>query len=217
MHHGGPARRYLPTLAGGVLLPLLVVSSAVSGEWETMRENYENALKANEKRIQEIEAKERGIPDQQQRSDKITRDKVASIRAALKAGGKGKDLAEAADKASGDAGALAGLSRGQREYVDAVTSEWGAEGAERKRLREGTATAQKNIERVNANLTKAANATAAVTPSNALEKAARIEAAVTEAGDRLRARWQLEQAAREREAKQREREGAERARSSGSK
>jgi hypothetical protein len=40
---------------------------------------------------------------------------------------------------------------------------------------------------------------------------------MTEAGDRLRARWQLEQAAREREAKQREREAAERARSSGAK
>jgi len=36
---------------------------------------------------------------------------------------------------------------------------------------------------------------------------------VTEAGDRLRARWQLEQAARERETKQREREAGERARS----
>ena len=56
-----------------------------------------------------------------------------------------------------------------------------------------------------------------VTSSDALEKATRIDAAMTEAGDRLRARWQIEQAARERETKQREREAAERARSSGSK
>ena len=33
-----------------------------------------------------------------------------------------------------------------------------------------------------------------VKPSDVLEKTARIEAAVTEAGERLRARWQLEQA-----------------------
>jgi len=75
------------------------------------------------------------------------------------------------------------------------------------------ATAQKNFERTNMNLSKAAKTPAArVNPSDALEKATRIEAAVTEAGDRLRARWQLEQAARERETKQREREAAERAR-----
>ena len=51
-----------------------------------------------------------------------------------------------------------------------------------------------------------------VKPSDVLEKATRIEAAVREAGERLRARWQLEQAARERERQQREREAAERAR-----
>ena len=39
-----------------------------------------------------------------------------------------------------------------------------------------------------------------------------IEAAVSEGSERLKARWQLEQAARERESKQREREAAERAR-----
>jgi hypothetical protein len=79
------------------------------------------------------------------------------------------------------------------------------------------AATQKNLERINAGLTRAASSTASVTSLNALEKATRIEAAMTEAGDRLRARWQLEQAAREREAKQREREAAERARSSGAK
>ena len=87
-----------------------------------------------------------------------------------------------------------------------------AEGAERKKLREAMATVQKNFERANANLTKAAKATAGLKPSDVLEKAAAIEAMVTEAGERLRARWQLEQATRERETKQREREAAERAR-----
>jgi hypothetical protein len=75
------------------------------------------------------------------------------------------------------------------------------------------AAAQKNLERANASLTKAARTDASQSPSEVLEKAARIDATVTEAGNRLRARWQNEQAARERETKQREREAGERARS----
>ena len=213
MHHGGPATRCLLTLMAGLLLALSAASDALAGEWEKIRESYDNALRTYDKRIGEIEAKERGVSDQQQRADKITRDKITSVRTSLKGGGKGKSLADAAEKASGDAKALADLSREQGEYLDVVTSEWGAEGAERKKLREAMATAQKNLERANTNLSKAAKATTAgVSSSDALEKATRIEVAVTEAGARLRARWQLEQAARERESKQREREAAERAR-----
>ena len=217
MHHGGPAERCLLTLMGAFLLPLLVASGAVSGELETVRSNYESALKANEKRIQEVEAKERGIPDPQQRAEKITRDKVAAARAALKGGGTGKSLPEPAEKVSGDPTALAELSREQSKYLDAATSDWGADGPERKRMRDATAATQKNIERVNASLTRAAKSVASLQASDSLETAARIEAAVNEAGNRLRARWQLEQAARERETKQREREAAERARGTGSK
>jgi hypothetical protein len=213
MHHGGPARRCLLTLMAGLQLALIAVSDAPAGEWEDIRESYGNTLRTYEKRIGEIEAKERGVPDQEQRADKITRDRVTSIRASLKGGGKGKSLAEAAEKASGDARALADLSREQRGSLDVVTGEWGAQGAERKKLREAMATVQKNFERVTANLARAATATtASVQPLDVLEKAARIDAAVSEAGERLRARWQREQAARERESTQREREAAERAR-----
>jgi hypothetical protein len=122
MHHDGPADRYLVTLMGAFLLPLLVASGAVGGDWETVRGNYENALKANDKRIQEIEAKERGILDPQQRAEKITRDKIAAARASLKGGGTGKSLAEAAEKVSGDPKALADLSREQSKYLDAATA-----------------------------------------------------------------------------------------------
>ena len=212
MDHGGPARRCLYTLIGGLLLALIPVSNAAPGEWDNIRDSYDNTLRANEKRIKEIEAKERGVTDQEQRADKITRDKIAATRSSLKSGGRGKSLAEAAEKASGDASVRADLYRDQGEYLDVVTRDWGAEGAERKKHREGMATVQKNFERASANLTKAAKAAEGVQPSDVVEKAARIEAAVTEAGDRLRARWQLEQAARERETKQREREAAERAR-----
>jgi hypothetical protein len=214
MRCDGPMRRSLPTLVAGLLLALSAVSNARAGEWETISESYGNAIKANEKRIGEITAKERAIADQQQRADKITSDKVASVRTLLKNSGKAKSLADAAEKASAEgATALTDLSREQAEYLAVIGGEWGADGAERKKLREAMAAAQKNLERANASLTKAARTDASRSPSEVLEKAARIDATVTEAGNRLRARWQNEQAARERETKQREREAGERARS----
>jgi len=199
------------------VLPLGGLSHAVSDELDVIRSNYESTLKANEKRIQEIEARERGMADPQQRAEKITQDKVAALRNSLKGDRTGRVLADAADKAANDPSAMADLSRESSKYLNVALSDWGAEGAERKRLREAMAAAQKNIESINTNLTRAAGATATVPAVHALEKAARIEAAMNEAADRLQARWQREQAAREREAKQREREAAERARSSGTK
>jgi hypothetical protein len=212
MDHGGPTGRCLTTLMAGLLLALSAASEGLAGEWEKLREGYDNALRTHEKRIGEIESKERGIADPERRAEKITRDRVSSVRVSLKGGGKGKSLADAAEKASDDPKAPADLSREQGEYLDVVQNEWGAEGTERNKLRDSMATVQKNFERVNANLTKAAKATEGLKPSDVLEKAAAIEAMVTEAGERLKARWQLEQAARERETKQREREAAERAR-----
>ena len=211
MHRNRPTRRSLPTLVTGLALALSAVSGATADEWEKISESYGNALKANEKRIGEITAKERSGPEQQ-RADKITSEKIASVRTSLKSSGKAKSLADAAEKAAaGGAAALTDLSREQGEYL-AVIGDWGAEGAERKKLREAMATAQKNLERANASLTKAARTAEGRSASEVLEKAARIDVTVTEAGDRLRARWQLEQAARERETRQREREAGERAR-----
>ena len=60
MHHGGPATRCLFTPDGGLLLALSAVADALAGEWEKIRENYDDALRTYEKRIEEIEAKERG-------------------------------------------------------------------------------------------------------------------------------------------------------------
>jgi hypothetical protein len=212
MPDSGPARRSLPTLLAGLLLALSPVADGRADEWEKLRESYDSILRTSEKRIGEIESRERGIVDQYRRAEKITRDKVASVRVSLKGGGKGKSLSDAAEKASGDPTALADLSREQGEYLDVVQNEWGAEGPERKKLREAMAAAQKNFERASTNLTNATKTAESMRASDVLEKAAAIEAMVTEAGERLRARWQLEQAAREREIKQRERDAAERAR-----
>jgi hypothetical protein len=78
------------------------------------------------------------------------------------------------------------------------------------------ASAQKNLERAGADLAmavEAAETTVARVPrSGVLEQVARLEAEAKEVGDRLRAIWQQEQAARERERLQRERAAAERER-----
>jgi hypothetical protein len=214
MHHGGTGRRCLDTLMACLLLTLIALPDALAGEWEKMRESYDSKLKANEKRIAEIEGKERGTPaDQEKRADMITRDRVTRIRASLKGGGKGKSLADAAEQASSAAVPLVDVYREQSEQLDIVTGEWGAEGAERKKLRDAIATLQKSFERINANLAGAAEVagatTARVQESGVLEKVTRIE----EAGERLRARWLRERALQERLREQREREAAERARS----
>jgi hypothetical protein len=103
------------------------------------------------------------------------------------------------------------VSREQGEYLDIVISEWGTEGAERKKLRESIATLQKNLESTNANLARviedAETATTRVPRSGVLDKVARLQAAEKE-----RTRWLREQAALERERQQRERGAAERER-----
>lgn len=90
-------------------------------------------------------------------------------------------------------------------------SEWEAEGAERRKLRESIAALRKSLERANADLATAIEVaettTMRVPQSGVLEKVARIEAAEKE-----RARWLREQAALDRERQQRERGAAERER-----
>jgi ABC-type transporter Mla subunit MlaD len=150
--------------------------------------------------------------DREKRADKITRDRITGIKGSLKGGGRARSLADAAERASGDARALSDVYREQGEYLDTVMSEWRTEGTERRKLRESIATLQKSLERANVNVTRAIEVaettTTRVPQSGVLEKVARMEAEEKE-----RARWQREQAARERERQQREREAAERERS----
>ena len=210
--HGSTGRGCLRTLMAGLLLSLVAVPDGLAGEWETMRENYDSKLRAQAKRITEIEARERGGPaDPEKRAEKITRDRITGIRSSLKGGAKARSLADTAERASGGARALSDVSREQGEYLDVVQGEWGVEGAERRKLRESTATLQKNLERANANLARvievAETTTMLVSQSGVLEKVGWLEAREKE-----RARWQRDQATRERERQQREREAAERER-----
>jgi hypothetical protein len=212
MRHGDPGRRWLHTLMACLLLSLIAAPNGLAGEWEHMRESYNDKLKAHARRIAEIEARERGAPaDRERRADKITRDRITGIKGSLKGGGRARSLAETVEKASGDASALMDVYREQGTHLDIVISEWGTEGTERRKLRESIATLPKNLERANASLARAievADATARrVAESGLPEKAGRIEAAEKE-----RARWLREQAALERERQQRERGAAERER-----
>jgi hypothetical protein len=210
MHHGGTGRRWLRPLGACLLLALIAAPDGFAGEWESLRESYDNKLRTHAKRIAEIEARERGA-DQEKRADKITRDRITGIKGSLKGGGKARSLAETAEKASGDARSLIDVFREQGEYLDVVIGEWGTEGAERKKLRESIPTLQKNLESTNANLARAIEdaetTTTRVPRSGVPEKVARIEAAEKE-----RAKWLREQAALDRERQLRERGAAERER-----
>jgi hypothetical protein len=210
MYHGGTGRRWLCSLGACLLLSLIAAPDGLAGEWESMRESYDNKLRTHAKRIAEIEGRERGA-DQEKRADKITKDRISGIKGSLKGGGKARSLAETAEKASGDARSLIDVSREQGEYLDLAISEWGTEGSERKKLRESLAILPKNLESANASLGRAIEAagttTVRVSRSGVLEKVARIEAAEKE-----RTRWLREQAALERERQQRERGAAERER-----
>jgi hypothetical protein len=129
MHDGGAGSRCLRTLTARLLLSVIAVSDGLAGEWENMRESYANKLRAQAKRIAEIEARERRVPaDQEKRADKITRDRITGIMGSLKSGGKTRSLADTAERASGDARALIDVYREQGEYLDIVMSEWEAEG-----------------------------------------------------------------------------------------
>jgi hypothetical protein len=103
MRQDSTGRRWLRTMMACLLLSLITVPDGLAGEWENMRESYDNKLRTHAKRIAEVEARERGVPaDQEKRADKITRDRIAGIKGSLKGGGKARSLAEAAEKASGD-------------------------------------------------------------------------------------------------------------------
>jgi hypothetical protein len=216
MGRGTEGRQWLDILTGCLLVLLVAVPAGRAGDWESLRESYDKKLKAHAKQIAEIETREpTGSDDPNQRAEKITRDRITAVRAALRGGGKARTLADTADQASVEPSASIDLSREQSEYFDIVTREWGPDGAERRRLRESPATLQKNFERANANVVRAterAEAMAGRGQAAVVERVARLEAEVKEAGDRLRARWQREQALRDRERDQREREAAERAR-----
>ena len=203
-------------IAGGIL-GLLVASGASGDEWDSLRDSYDRALRTHAKRIAEIEGKERATSqDAIARGDKVTRGRIAGIRAVPKGDTKARNLADAAERASRGSGGLEELSRAQAVGVDLELREWGPDGPERKQLRESMGRLQQNLERSKDSVASAADiamATAnAVPESGASENVAGIEDGVKEAGDRIRARWLNQQAALERERVERERNAAQRAR-----
>jgi len=228
MHHGKPGRRCLGTIMAFLMVSLIPIPGSAGSpssqeeearrrnEWDKVRENHERTIRRNEKRIADISTKEGGVSsDEETRAARITQERVAGIKASLKDGGRGKSLAQTAEKAGSEAGTLVELYKAQDEYLRIVTSEW-AEGADRKYLQEANTALQKNIEVINSHLAQvieAAQATSTrIRQSGVLEKAVQSEAAAREAGERLSARWERDRAALAREREQREREAGERAR-----
>lgn len=99
----------------------------------------------------------------------------------------------------------------RQKILDIATSEWAADGVERRKLRESLTTLEKNLTRATASMARAlkvAETTAMSLPHSGVpEKLARLEETEKE-----RARWLREQAVRDRERQQKEREAAERER-----
>jgi hypothetical protein len=195
-----------------LLVPLaLSAVPATAGEWETMRDSYDGAVKTYARRIAEIEARERAIADPDKRADKLTRDRIASIDASLKSGPRVRTLTEAADRGAADPKALAEVSQLLGEYLDGAGAEWRADGAERRKVRDALAALQRSLERAGTYLDRATEVAVAakrrVPQSGVPAKIARIEAEA-----KAKATWQQDQAARDRERKERERQAAERER-----
>lgn len=176
----------LHVLAAGLLFSLIAIPDGFAGEWEDMRDRFDNTVRAHAKRISELEARDRGAPtDPLKRAEKITRDRIAATEGSLKTGGKARSPDE--------------------------LTEWRADGAERKKLRESLATGQKNLEVANSSVGSAIevaeNTARRVPRSGVVEKVARMEGEA-----KARASWQREQDRLERERLQRERAAAERER-----
>ena len=99
----------------------------------------------------------------------------------------------------------------RQKILDIATSEWKADGVERRKLRESLATLEKNLTRATASMARALKiaetTTMSLPHSGVPEKLARLEETEKE-----RARWLREQAVRDRERQQKEREAAERER-----
>jgi hypothetical protein len=193
------------------LLPLFAAGPAAAGEWETVRDNYDGALKTYARRIAEIEARERAIQDPTKRADKITRERVASLDPSLKSGPRPRGLAEAADRAAADPKALPEVSRLLAEYLDGAGAEWRADGAERRKMREALVALQKELDRAGVSLDRAIDV-AVATKRRVPQSGVPAKVAHMEAEAKARASWQQEQATRERERRERERQAAERER-----
>jgi hypothetical protein len=177
-------------LAAALPLAWITVAPAQAGEWETVRDNLEAAVRAHAARIADLEARERGVRDPERRAEKITRDRAASLEAVFKGGRMPPNPAQ---------------------RLATVTNEWRADGPERRALRESLATLQKNLERANASLGRTTDVAEAaehrLARSGVLQKVRRLEEE-----EKARVQWQLDQAARERERLQRERQTGERER-----
>lgn len=199
------------SLAFALLLLLAAARPAPAREWETLRDNYDGALKTYARRIAEIETRERAIQNPTKRADKLTRDRIASLDPSLKSGPRPRGLAEAADRAAADPKALPEVSRLLGEYLDGAGAEWQADGAERRKMRDAVAALQKSLDRAGASLDRVTEV-AAATKRRVPQSGVPAKIAHMEAEAKARATWQQEQATRDRERKERERQAGERER-----
>jgi hypothetical protein len=206
----------LATTPGATAEAPAAEDAAFKSEWEKVRDDQEREIRSNGARLADIVARERRAPAElEARADKITRDRVAGLRASVKSDTQGSALVQMAEQALAQPGRPVDVYQAQETYLSNARREWAKDG-ERKKVQDAQAALQKNLDLASASLavaTEAARAMAdAIQRSGVLEKASETDAAAKEARERLAARFERERAERERERVQREREAAERAR-----
>ena len=175
---------------------------ALAAEWDALRDRQREAVGAAAGRVSDIAALARAAPaDREALAGRITRDRIAQIKAAGMAAGEG--WPSAPDAAATD-------------RVGAAIRRWESAGPERKSATASLATVEQDFHAADEHLTAAIEAVEAMAKrleqSGLRETLAQIEPEAGEAGSRLAARWQREHEARERERLQREREAGQRER-----
>jgi hypothetical protein len=178
------------------------VPVALAAEWDALRDRQREAVGAAAGRVPDVAALARAAPaDREALADRITRDRIAQIKASATASGEG--WPSAPDAAATD-------------RVGAAIRRWETAGPERRGAAASLATVERDFHAANEHLTAAIEAVDAM--ANRLEQSGlraaltQIEPEAGEANSRLAARWQREHEARERERLQREREAGQRER-----
>ena len=196
------ASRWRRAIAAFLLLLGGPAPVALAAEWDALRDRQREAVGTAAGRIPDIAALARAAPaDREALADRITRDRIAQIKAA--GTDRGEGWPPAPDAAATD-------------RVGAAIRRWETAGPERKAATASLAAVERDFHAANEHLTAAIEAVEAMAKrleqSGLREAVAQIEPEAGEAGSRLAARWQREHEARERERLQREREAGQRER-----
>src|SRR5262245_59397065 len=119
----------LLTSGPGAAGPPTPEAASFKSEWDKVREDQEREIRSNRGRLADIVARERREPAElEARADKITRERVAEIRAYVKSDTRGAALAQTAEQALSQRGTLAEIYKAQEAFVSNASRDWAKDG-----------------------------------------------------------------------------------------